>query len=173
MLFRSIGKGILQSTEKLCVIDNEEKVIPADIGVTARWNEDKSIKCLGVSFEADIKGGKGNDFFLIYNNDFTMPEKESGNIIVNNEKDYCTVSTRKLEFGIDKKEYRVFDYVKRDGNRIIDNAGERGFFVITGNGKIYDSKWCKEARITIEEHGNIRAVIRAEGQMESEDGEGL
>lgn len=148
--------------------------IPYQAKVLAFW-PDQSIKWITLSFLATLPPGGGAGYFLDYGPnlqslDFASPLK------VMEDKDSIKVNTGTLEAVLSKKSFYLFDevFIDQNANGIFEpneSITSHAELILGFRGKEFrtdlDSKTYK---LEVEEKGSQRAVIRASGWFQSEDG---
>lgn len=167
-----IKEGELFSIDGICLKDIFGNLIPADLEVISRWQKDNSIKWIRTTFEADLKCLEEKEYLLTIKEDCNDFKEAQGKILIKESDDRLIVINNKMEFALSKKDYKIFDYIKREGKLIVNNSSRKGFFIVQ-DGKCFSSDNCKNVKFSIEEQGKIRTIIRVSGQHVSKEGEVL
>ncbi len=149
----------------LNVYSNDGKAIPSQIKATARWggapnDTGKPLKWVLVTFSGSVSAASSKTFYL---KSGAKNNTQSG-ITIENLADTMKINTNKAQFVINKKNFSLFESVIVDGE-IITNSNENGFFLTDDSGKVYSSANGSPQSLTIEEHGPLMAIIKAEGSL--------
>jgi hypothetical protein len=124
----------------------------------ARW-PDGSVRWALVDFQTDVKAGGISD-----NNVHVI--RGSGNSygkLAESKGDVIIVNTGVMTVEIKKKGFNLFDSVTGDNKEIISKGASKGIVVIGEAGAEYTASNDTKAKVSIEENGPVRAVIKAEG----------
>jgi hypothetical protein len=167
--------GELKSAQIVKIQDSNSREIPFQSRVLAEW-PDGSIKWLNIMFEVSLNPGQGKGYFLEYGPGIKTPDYPSV-LKVSEDENSIFVNTGKMEVVWSKSRFFLYDRVllDQDKNAIMEPAEE----VLSGARLYLQAKgknfWAdldsKTYRIEIEETGNGRAIIKAQGWFQAQDGE--
>ena len=122
----------------------------------ARW-PDGSVRWALVDFQADVKAEKMNQGIKIISGNGNSSGKiaiDKGGIIF--------IDTGAMTVQVKKKGFNLFNSVIVSGKEIVSGYSN-GIIVIDGEGRECLASNDKDVRVTVEENGPVRAVIKAEG----------
>ena len=122
----------------------------------ARWPDD-SVKWTLIDFQADVKAGKMNQGIKIISGNGNSPGKLSID-----KGGFILIDTGGITVQIKKKGFNLFNSVIMNGKEIV-SGDSNGIIAVDGKGTPYLGSNDKDVRVTIEENGPVRAVIKAEG----------
>ena len=123
----------------------------------ARW-EDGSVRWALADFQADVKAkGVNREFSII-----PGPGRTAGNM-AEEQGGVITVDTGAITAKIKKKGFNLFDIVAAGQEVIVESGTSRGIVVTGDDGREYLASSDPTARVSIEENGPVRAVVKAEG----------
>lgn len=118
----------------------------------------KPIRVVLVDFQTNIDANSTKNF--------SLNDRGTGNAIGENiaidEGDYISINTGSLSLNISKLSGNIFDQVIVGGKQIISHPTTDGFVVIY-NGIEYSSHQERPTRVTIEENGPLRCVVKVDG----------
>lgn len=123
----------------------------------ARW-EDGSVRWALADFQADIKAKGWNREFSI----IPGPGRTAGDM-ASEQGGVITVDTGVIAVKIKKKGFNLFDSVAAGQEVIVEPGASRGIVVTGDDGREYLASSDPTARVSIEENGPVRAVVKAEG----------
>lgn len=170
-----LPRGWVTSGDDIAIADANHEAVEADVTVMSRW-EDGSVKFVRVAFVASVPAFTEAVFYAgPFDRNVRQPETGEARpapraIQIQQAGAAVIVNTARMEFAVNAERYKVFDYIKRNGNVLIDNTKAKGFTIIDENDVRFDSALCKNVTIATEEHGSVRAVLRVEGTHTAEDG---
>lgn len=156
--------GTLASAKDAALSDASGKPVPGQFEAMAFW-PDGSVKWLQVGFCADTTS---EPVKLRLRTGTAPATRPATGVTIQETAAAMTVDNGLLTLRIGKDRFALFDGVKFR-NRLM-TAEEKG-----GNGRILDANGKafflgKPDLVAVEEHGPIRAVVRAEGNFAAEDG---
>lgn len=161
-------EGTIQEEQEFILKNDNGELLPIQSWVMAYW-PDGSIKWSGHATLANLKANKLN---LIPQSQTNQP-KNFNKILLNEEKSGYIVNTGKIKCRIPRSGNVLIDYIKIDGKIV----AEKGQLVCVEQDKPYGSlgtsveqiKFTGEInKVTIEQKGPVRAVIKIEGLHSSE-----
>jgi hypothetical protein len=128
----------------------------------ARW-PDGSVRWALVDFQTDVKAGSMNKNIRVISGSGSSPGK-----LAIDKGQFIQVDTGAMIAEIKKKGFSLLDSVTVNGREIL-SRDSKGISVLDENGREYLASNDKEVRVTIEENGPVRAVIKAEGTHIGDD----
>lgn len=157
--------GELAAPEHFFIADSKGAPVQADGQAWDRW-PDGSVKWLTVNFLANTTGKQVAQYTL--HTGASVPANERRAAMVRDEGARLKVDNGRLAFVCDKKRFTLFDSFTLDGQPVSGAPTNGNGRIVDAAGKIY---WLAPAdRVEIEENGQVRAVIKAEGDFAAEDG---
>ena len=122
-----------------------------------KW-PDGSAEWVLVDFQADVNAGRINDKFKVVSGNGTSQGR-----LAEDKGDIIQIDTGRMQVEIRKKGFNLFDQVLVDGREIIEKGASRGIILKGEDGTLYRGAGDSETRVTIEENGPLRAVVKADG----------
>lgn len=163
------ANGQLRSAKTLQLRAADGRPTAAQFDVLARW-PDKSVKSVLVS--TMLKPSSGSQTLsLNYGSDIESASSRNG-IKVNDAGGKISVDTGLIKFVVDKQRFTVLDGVWRDLNndgQYSANEQQLGkgdvYLVDASTDETYQASRDSKPKVSIEEQGSVRVVIKAEGKM--------
>ena len=153
---------------KVCLLDSERKPVPMQHKVLARWwGRDKSVSALLVTFMADTRQPH-----YVLRHPASADARPPSPVSVERTDSGVVANTGVLKAVLREKAFNVLDQVSIDLNR-------NGLFepnealLKDGGGALFAGdhrSTLSDARLTVEESGPIRAVVKAEGACTNKGG---
>jgi len=165
------AKGELKDLGSLVVLTPENRPVPVQAKVLSRW-PDGSIRWAHVLFQADLKHQAVAEWRLEWNTGVKAPAPHD-RVLVEEKGGKVTVGTGDLAVLFSASGGNLIDSVKVKGREMLDPARKNGLAIKTPDGKTYEAPAGKPVRLTIEESGPIRAIVRTEGRHLASSGEAL
>ncbi|MHB9030530.1 MAG: RIFT barrel domain-containing protein [Candidatus Latescibacterota bacterium] len=162
------NKGELRDITSLAVVSPDGRRIPVQAKVMNSW-PDGSVRWAHVFFLADMKAQQTGNWKLVWGGGGTPP-KPTVSVKSETAGNGITVNTGALEARIGSKGFRLFESVKISGRELLAPGTSDGFRIITADGKIFESAQDSGVRLSVEESGPLRAIIRADGVHRSREG---
>ncbi len=159
-----LPKGLVKSTEELCVLRNG-KAIPCEIIPINRWWDDSTLRWVHLIFKSDCPANGQASITLARGRLAPMREQT---VKVKETPERFIVDTGAITFEVRKKGFNVLNVVRLDGNTII-NTHKRGLCVRV-EGQQYCAAFDPDATVALEESGPLHAVLRAQGSMRNAEG---
>lgn len=169
--------GEIKTTENTRILGTDGTLLPFQGRVLSRW-PDGTIQWLGVHFEASLPPAGTAGFFLEYGPEIKNPEMLNPTLKVtqSGDDDSVSVNTGPMKVVLSKKNFYLYEKILTDQNRNgLFEAGEeisaKAPLMIKFRGKEYRADLDnKTYKIEVEEEGALRAVIKASGWFQAEDG---
>jgi len=163
--------GVLQSVDQVRVLDPGGQEVPSQVAELdlSRW-PDGSVKGLRVDFQVSMKP----QTTTVYSLEYGGPRRAAtpaAPVSVKEDAKKVRVKTGELEFELSKKSFRLFESVRLGGVEMMDASGERGFFLTSPEGKVYESGLAGSPEVTVESNGPLRATVRIKGAHTAADGD--
>jgi len=156
-------KGMLR--EKGGVPELAVKGAPAyQFRTLAKW-DDGSVKWALADFQASVKANGWNRDMAVV----PGPGRSAGVLAVD-RGGLIAVDTGAVTIHVRKKGFNLFDRVFDAKGDIVESGSSRGIVVTGDDGTEYLASLDPSARVTIEENGPVRAVVKAEGSHVSAAG---
>jgi hypothetical protein len=155
-------RGEVREISQLAVFTPSKEEIPVQAKVLSRWT-DGSIRWAHIFFMADMRAQKADDWKLVWGKKSTsaVPEKKVAVITKNGS---IAVNTGPLEASLGSQGFHLFESVKVDGKEVLAPGTSDGFRIVTFDGKTYETALDRNTKLSVEEEGPLRAIIRAEGR---------
>lgn len=134
----------------------------------AKWG-DGSVMWALADFQADCRaGGTARGMSVVRGVGIS-----DGELLAVRTTDRIEVNTGAMRAWIRIKGFNLLDRVEV-GGKVLVREGKAPGIVLTGeHGEEYRAEWDRESRVTIEENGPARAVVKAEGSHRARNGNGL
>ena len=162
-------KGALWSKGHVRIVGADGRPVPAQTTVRSRWGHrpEASIRWLGVDFQAGNAPAwwpkqKDVRYFVEFGPDVRSSPSPS-RIEVNETPDGIRVETGLLEFLVRREGFNLVDEVRLGGKDVMRSTAKHGLYLMDHEGAIYRAANDTEVKLAVEEHGDLRTVIRAEG----------
>ncbi len=162
-------KGALWSEKNVRVVKADGTAVPAQFGVRSRWGhtDATSIRWLGVDFQAESAPAwwparKDTRYYLEFG-PRVKPASAKARVTVRETPEGLQVDTGPLEFLVRRAGFNVVDQVRIDGREVLQSTPQAGLYLIDHEGAVYRAANDKDVTLTVEEQGELRTVIRAEG----------
>ncbi|MEG8947011.1 DUF6250 domain-containing protein [Rosettibacter firmus] len=166
-----LPEGKIKTINQFQLKNSRGEILPLQSWPLAYW-PDGSIKWIGLSTVVDGNSDKEFELSII---------KKSNNISLNKKIEIketdknILINTGILECSIPKNGYNLFDFIKIDGN-IISSGGSLVCILQNGDDSEIGTQPSKEKfigeieKVTVEQNGPVRSVIKIEGKHVSESG---
>ena len=167
------AKGEIKDLASLVVLTPEGRPVPVQAKVLSRW-PDGSVRWAHVLFLAELKRQATAEWRLEWNTGAKAEAvREAERVRVEEKTGNVTVLTGGLAVAFSAGGANLIDSVKVDGREMLDRSIKNGFVIKTPDGKAYEAPAGQAFRLTVEESGPLRAVVRMEGQHLSAAGGSL
>ncbi len=134
----------------------------------AKWS-DGSVRWALADFQANCPaGGTANGMSVVRG-----AGKSEGELLAVQTADRIEVNTGAMRGWIRKKGFDLLHRVEIDGKILVRDGKGPGIVLTAENGEKYRAEWDHESRVTIEENGPVRVVVKAEGSHRTRNGDGL
>jgi hypothetical protein len=133
-------RNLLADTRGLCVVDPQGKKVPAQFEVLMQWfptpkyPKASGIRWVLVDFQADVPAKGKTTYRLRNTGPGPLPKAP---VKVDASGGALKMETGPIEFKIDRKKFRLFDWVKLDGKKVVDRDGKDGLCIEGMDGKRY------------------------------------
>ncbi len=138
--------------------------VPAQMRLTARWT-DGSVKWILVTFLANVPDGGRAEYELQFGRDVQRTRPEHA-LKATRSEEGVTIDTGNLRFRIDPHG-NLSDF-RRSDQRLLASDGVCGTHALDANGVAYSTAASK-AKISIEEAGPLRAVVKVISRLAGTD----
>jgi hypothetical protein len=164
-----LAKGLVQSTEKLQIIDAQGRFVPARFAVASRWWEDGSIQWVHCDFAVSVKAN--NKAILFLRDVVPLPEFPSPIGFIPRGKEF-EVITGPLRLVLGGNSNQLLDQVWVDEGwgynfdertKILDSGNFD--LVLTSAGKSYRTSHWTQNKVEVEEYNALRAVLKVSGSF--------
>jgi hypothetical protein len=162
-------KGALWNKDNVRVVDSKGKAVDCQTIIRSRWGyaDECSIRWLGLDFNAgNVKEWwperKSAGYFLEYGpkiNNSAGSEK----IVLNETDTAVEVDTGAVKFSVSKKNFNLLENVLVKNKQLIKAGSKHGLYLIDHEGSVYRAANDKGVKVTVEEKGDRKTVIKAEG----------
>jgi hypothetical protein len=162
-------KGALWTTDRLRVVDSEGTPVPAQFAVRSRWGLDDSasIRWLGVDFQAGPAPAwwpaRSDTRYRLEFGPNVQPVSAQAGVSVTETPDGLRVDTGPLQFRVRRAGFNLLDQVRLQGEQALPDRPGSGLYLVDHEGAIYRAANDTNVRLSVEERGPLRTVIRAEG----------
>jgi hypothetical protein len=154
-------QGELFSAERVRLLDDRGREVPCQTTVRALWNRRGSVRWLGLDFAGQLTR-KGATYTLEYGRDVRRAKAPS-RLVVKAVAEGVRVNTGLLQFTIRQRGFNLLDGVRLQGRPIAAQDGGGGLVVTDQEGTVYRAANDLDTKVTIEESGPVKAVIRVAG----------
>ncbi len=165
------AKGELRDLSALAVYSPQGDALPLQAKVLSRW-PDGSVRWAHVLFLAGLERQKVDEWRLEWNGAGPAPSP-AARVEAHENRGAVEVECGRLRVRIPVSGARLFDSVRLGGREMMDPGRPAAFVITTPGGAVYSSAAGKPARVSIEEAGPLRAIVRIEGVHASSGGETL
>ncbi len=162
-------KGALGSEKNVRVVKADGTPVPCQTIVRSRWGcaPETSIRWLGVDFQAEGAPAwwperKDTRYYLEFGPAVAAPAAPV-KVRVEETPDGLAVDTGALQFLVRRKGFNLLDRVKLGGRDIALSDPRAGLYLEDHEGSVYRAANDPNILLSVEERGDLRAVIRAEG----------
>ncbi|HRU06609.1 MAG TPA: hypothetical protein P5137_12645, partial [Candidatus Brocadiia bacterium] len=162
-------KGALWKPENIRVVTADGKPVPSQAVVRSRWGhtDETSIRWLGVDIQSPAAPAwwpdrKAVPYYLEYGPD-AQPAAPSARVTVKDTADGLDVDTGALRFIARRGKFNMLDRVWLGGKEVAAATPQSGAYLVDHEGNVYRAANDAGATLTVEEKGELRVVLRAEG----------
>jgi PcRGLX-like protein central beta sandwich domain/PcRGLX-like N-terminal RIFT barrel domain len=167
------AKGELRDQSSLVVLAPDNRPVPIQAKVLSRW-PDGSVRWAHVLFLADLKRQAVAEWRLEWNTGVKAPAVPAQNRLSVEEKGgKVSIVAADLAVAFTAGGANLIDSVKVKGREMLDPSRKNGFTIKTPDGKAYEAPAGTAVRLTVEEGGPLRAIVRTEGRHLAASGESL
>jgi len=171
------AKGELGSAAGVRLLDPDGQEVPLQVEERAWW-PDGSVKWLLLNFQADCPPRTSVRYTVEFGTDVKRSASPPKPVTAKESPDAVTVNTGRLRFTVNKKSLGLIRNVivdlnsdgRLDEQEQLTDPKRPAAIALTGvDGKTYTTLHAPD-RITVEEPGPLRAVVKVEGQHKDADG---
>ncbi len=167
------AKGELKDTASLAVFAPDNRLVPLQSKILSRW-PDGSVRWAHVLFLADLKHQAVAEWRLEWNTGAKPPAvQDKERVRVEDKGGRVGVAVGWLAVAFSTAGPNLIDSVKVNGREMLDLSRRNGFAIKTPDGKVFEAPAGQAVRLTVEEGGPLRAIVRTEGRHLSASGESL
>ncbi len=158
------AKGELKDLGSLVVLTPDGRPVPVQAKGLSRW-PDGSIRWAHVLFLADLKRQAVAEWRLEWNAGTKAPAVTGQmQLRVEEKGGRVGVTCGDLAVVFSAGGANLIDSVKIKGREALDPSRKNGFAIKTPDGKTYEAPAGQAVRLTVEESGPLRAIVRTEGR---------
>ncbi len=172
-------KGMLFDTHHVRVVDAQGKPVPAQFTVRSRWGfeDGASIRWLSVDLQSpDAQAWwpdrKHKPYVLEFGPSVAAAHTARKVTAAKSEAGY-RIDTGPLQFTVRQQGFNLIDEVTLDGKPMMSSSAKHGLYLVDHEGSIYRAANDRDVKLTLEEQGDLRVVIRAEGWYVKDDSPGV
>jgi hypothetical protein len=125
--------------------------------VLKRW-PDRSVKWALIEFLASPPKGNSAKVRVVSGSGVSQ-----GRPLAEEKQGHILIDTGPMQAEVRKAGFNLLDKVVVDGKEIVRAGESRGAVLVDGNGKEFLASRCEDTRLTLEENGPVRAVVRVDG----------
>lgn len=154
--------GEIKSADQLQIVTAGGGQMPAQFLALAWW-PDKSIRWVLCDFQADVKAGGSNRYYLV-----SQPARKSKSLLnLQETKQAVTVDTGAMRFRVSKLRQTLVEQVMLAGKSLLAGREQKdiGFIVSDAAGKKYQSAAEPPRNVVVEEKGPMRVVVKVDGTL--------
>ena len=162
-------KGALFDVKHVRVVDDQGRPVPAQFTVRSRWGfeEGASIRWLGVDIQSPDAptwwpDRKHKPYVLEFGPEITSAAATQKVTAQKTDAGY-RIDTGPLQFTVRREGFNLIDEVTLQGKPVMQNTPSHGLYLVDHEGSIYRAANDHKVKLSIEEQGDLRVVIRAEG----------
>jgi hypothetical protein len=161
-------KGALTDLATLRVVDAKGKPVPAAFSVRGRWgyHAQASVRWLGIDLQSPTAGPWWPDREAVaYHLEFGgLPGPTPQSVVRARQTEQgVRVETGTIAFTVRTNGFNLIDDVVLDGKPVPGGGGGMGPYIVDHEGSVYRAANDRAVRLSIEEHNDLRVVVRAEG----------
>ncbi len=178
-----LPEGVMDNVTSLRLVDTKGREIPCQITPTVRWWRDRSVRWALLDFQAHVSAYSMRTFYL---RDDAPAAAIENPIEVKDSGERLLVTTGPLRFAVRKRKFNLIDeaWIDQSGDRDFNDATQvvapdrmSGPVLWSNHPDLPDYRRYMAAndpdsKVTIEEQGPMRVVIRAEGRHLPDDPSG-
>lgn len=164
-----LPKGGVYDLAHFRLSDPSGEQVAAQFTATSFW-PDGSLKWVLIDFTDSFEANEKRVYALDFGSEIQRAETTDQGVTVEENEDVISVTTGPLRAQISKKAFKLFDGVWIDGDRVAF-SGVEGVGLINEYGKLFTTSARPPESVRVEEAGNEKVVIRAEGKYGAEDGD--
>lgn len=172
-------KGVLFDVDHVRVVDERGKPIPAQFTVRSRWGFEPgaSIRWLGVDIQSPDAPAwwpdrQAQPYFLEFGPS-VKPTVVDQKVTAQQTDAGYRIDTGPLQFTVKQRGFNLVDDVVLRGQRVMQSSSKHGLYLVDHQGSIYRAANDQAVKLSIEEQGDLRVVIRAEGWYVKDGSQGV
>jgi hypothetical protein len=162
-------KGALWGEATLRVVKADGTPVPCQATVRSRWGcvPETSIRWLGLDFQAEPAPAwwperKDTRYYLEFGPD-VKPASAPVNIQTRETPEGIEVDAGALRFLVRRQGFNLIDNVRLNGKETLTAGAKDGAYLIDHEGAVYRAANDGRTELRIEEQGDLRVTLRAEG----------
>lgn len=162
-------KGALWNETQARVVKADGTPVPAQFTVRSRWGHTPatSIRWLGVDFQPETAPAwwperQDTRYFLEFGPD-VKPVPAVATVTATATADGIEVDTGAMQFLVRRKNFNLLDNVRIGGKPVLQSTPQAGLYLIDHEGSSYRAANDSAVTLTVEEQGEQRVTLRAEG----------
>lgn len=163
-------KGALWSEANVRVVSADGAPVPAQFTVRSRWGHTPatSIRWLGVDFQPGNAPAwwperQDRRYFLEFGPEMTHAVPTGAKVTVTDTADGIEVDTGAMQFFVRRRGFNLLDNVRIGGKAVLPSAPQAGLYLIDHEANTYRAANDSSVTLTVEEQGDQRVTLRAEG----------
>ena len=166
-----LPRGLLSDVSQVRLVDAKGHPMPTQFEALAHWSPKREwVKWLRVAFSAPAAAGQLPEYSLEFGKAGAKLEVP---ITVTQDAGQVTVDTGEVAFSISKKAGGRLLSVRRGRTDVYRAAPADGAYVVDHTGAIFRASLDDRPKVTIEEAGPVRAVVRVESWYERDSKSGF
>lgn len=162
-------KGALWNEHNVRMVKADGSPVPVQVAFRSRWGHkpETSIRWLGVDFQAESAppwwpNRKDTRYFLEYGPE-VKAAKAQAKVTVKETEEIIEVDTGAMKFSVSRKRFCLLDNVIIGGRSVMKAAPLSGLYLVDHEGNTYRAANDVASKLTVEEMGDQRVTLRAEG----------
>lgn len=162
-------QGALTSGDHVRLLDERGHEVPCQTVVRSQWNRHGSVRWLGLDFQG-LLTQKGATYTLEFGQqvpgsrgEALSPTGKGLPLNVSENRDVVRVRTGPLKFIVRKRGFNLLDEVRLRGEVVARQDAGCGLELTDHEGAVYRAANDPDTRVTVEERGPLKVVLRVEG----------
>ena len=153
--------GLLPSPAEACLFDGAEELY-VQRQTLSTW-PDGSIRWLLLDFQVDLPANAAKTLRLRYGQGATGAVLTETGVSLVEERQQLVLDNGPLRIVCRTRPFRLFDSLALDGAEVIAPHESLGFRVVDLAGTVYRTAACRDAAVSVEAAGPVRAAVRVDG----------
>lgn len=168
-------EGAVRDAERIRLIDDSGEAIPIQVETTGRWFDD-SIRWVLIDTQLPLPREQAY-YWLEWGDRVMRGPQPNESIQIQESPERVRINTGPLELVFTKKNLSVFEQARLHTESgwldLFPGGAGSDLYLEDGEGNLFRGSWAEPPEVEIEEEGPLRAVVRIEGWLASEDGRRL